>query len=678
MKKLLLIIALLLPLPPLQASLIFKESLGVGILAGTAASAITAGTIYTILKKKNAGNPLTKKEKIILAMATALPFTLITGASGIFSLSKLFANNDKNKTKNQTPPQQPQTRPQPTSPSAGSKDQPATGTVKNGAKTAESKSSSKAKNPEIPLPQEALPTPSAQELAQQAERKAQEEQANKDREAEQERLRKQKEQEEKQRLDREKKAKEEEDKRKKDLEETEKKRLEEEQRKKDEAEKAKRDQEEKDRKEKEEREEQDRLRKKQEEEEQKRKDEAKRLEEECKKKEVEEKQKAEEEKKRKAQEEKKARKESVADALKKLDLDKIKQLVKEPWFNHKKYYTKDGLTPLGDAISTYADNAGDPAKQTKADEIAQFLIQNGAKLDDPVEKRGSKKLFQHILEKRYLPNGYQPARYFEKISLIKKMVTDWGLKLSEQEKDYLLVDNANFQDFLETPLSEEEQKKNREVINFLKNELKADIDRYNAASSLNGHKTALIDAITYDLNAKNRIKFLLELGADPNKKNDSTGLYPLHVLASLNKQKHGLLYSPELGTVTDVAQLLLDKGADINAQSFSGITPLMTAVSNSDNDPTFIEFLLNNGAHINASIFHDIILSHYAWGYADSRESAQRKAEFIKLLQAKGADINCVIPNGKYAGKTPLALARSMSEKSNILIQALIDCGAKD
>lgn len=70
--------------------------------------------------------------------------------------------------------------------------------------------------------------------------------------------------------------------------------------------------------------------------------------------------------------------------------------------------------------------------------------------------------------------------------------------------------------------------------------------------------------------------------------NQYLGLTPMHLAAKSN--------SPQ------IIRLLMDKGADINAQDENGFTPLMYAIMQHSNDA--VKFLLENGANLN-------ILSRY-------------------------------------------------------------------
>lgn len=76
----------------------------------------------------------------------------------------------------------------------------------------------------------------------------------------------------------------------------------------------------------------------------------------------------------------------------------------------------------------------------------------------------------------------------------------------------------------------------------------------------------------------------LAKGANPKAKDSSTGL-PMFVLASLKSSE------------TDVLQMLLDRGANINVQtSGSGHTALMTAALG--NKPNIVSFLIQKGADL--------------------------------------------------------------------------------
>lgn len=73
-------------------------------------------------------------------------------------------------------------------------------------------------------------------------------------------------------------------------------------------------------------------------------------------------------------------------------------------------------------------------------------------------------------------------------------------------------------------------------------------------------------------NPAETIKFLLEMGADPNLES-SRGMTPLHYLA------HGFSHrAAEDGSGSRAASLLVQHGADIDRQDILGLTPLMISV----------------------------------------------------------------------------------------------------
>ncbi|MCD4784005.1 MAG: ankyrin repeat domain-containing protein [Candidatus Eremiobacteraeota bacterium] len=86
-------------------------------------------------------------------------------------------------------------------------------------------------------------------------------------------------------------------------------------------------------------------------------------------------------------------------------------------------------------------------------------------------------------------------------------------------------------------------------------------------------------------------KLLISKGADVNAKdNMKMGLTPLHITAYKGN--------------TDIAKLLIDKGADVNAKDNGGMTPLYWAVfkDNTKDNRDMMKLLISNGADINAKI----------------------------------------------------------------------------
>lgn len=95
----------------------------------------------------------------------------------------------------------------------------------------------------------------------------------------------------------------------------------------------------------------------------------------------------------------------------------------------------------------------------------------------------------------------------------------------------------------------------------------------------------------------------------------------------------------------EVAHLLVQNGADVNAASQNGlrVSPIHSAVA--AQNPEMVKFLLDNGADINAT---------QAGGFTPLHAAAQNGDEtLIKFLLEHMADINAMTDNGK----TPMELA---------------------
>lgn len=97
-------------------------------------------------------------------------------------------------------------------------------------------------------------------------------------------------------------------------------------------------------------------------------------------------------------------------------------------------------------------------------------------------------------------------------------------------------------------------------------------------------------------------------------------------------------------------ETILGKGADVNALSSVGKTPLMRAVMNYDG--TLIDHLIEKGAEVNMQDKRGWTSLHYA---ADSGS-----ADLVKQLVEKGANIT--IEDNK--GRTALDVAKARLEKS--------------
>lgn len=88
------------------------------------------------------------------------------------------------------------------------------------------------------------------------------------------------------------------------------------------------------------------------------------------------------------------------------------------------------------------------------------------------------------------------------------------------------------------------------------------------------------------------------------------------------------------GTAADVERLIAS-GADVNARSQAGLTPLMCAVS----DPRKVALLLDHGADLNARTASGATALYVASVYSGALES-------LKLLLARGADVSAATKTG--------------------------------
>ena len=164
-----------------------------------------------------------------------------------------------------------------------------------------------------------------------------------------------------------------------------------------------------------------------------------------------------------------------------------------------------------------------------------------------------------------------------------------------------------------------------------------------------------------------KVRLLLAKGADINARSKQ-GRTPLIVAAA---------YDGNL----EVVKLLIEKGADMAAKDGSGTTPLLAATD--VNDTETVKFLVARGADVKARM--EAPGARGAMGstpllYAASNDNA----ELVKLLLAKGADVNAVstpeglrVKNGMIAlgSFTPLLLATPFGRPETVKL--LLDAGAK-
>lgn len=83
------------------------------------------------------------------------------------------------------------------------------------------------------------------------------------------------------------------------------------------------------------------------------------------------------------------------------------------------------------------------------------------------------------------------------------------------------------------------------------------------------------------------VKLLLDQGADPNiAANNSFKVTPLHSACAISNY--------------DIAKILIEKGANVNAKQIQGVTPLHSAAHNGQ--AKLVKLLLKNGAEINSKM----------------------------------------------------------------------------
>ena len=151
------------------------------------------------------------------------------------------------------------------------------------------------------------------------------------------------------------------------------------------------------------------------------------------------------------------------------------------------------------------------------------------------------------------------------------------------------------------------------------------------------------------------VKMLFKVGIDVNAEKYSP-ILPLMVAS----KKTPLMVASKNGH-TEIVQLLLEKGAYVNAKDNYGETALMLAAANGRTE--IVQLLLEKGADVNAKNEYGRTALMYALG--------NYRTEIIQLLLEKGADVNA---KNKY-GSTALMFAASNGRTE--IVQILLEKGGR-
>lgn len=147
-----------------------------------------------------------------------------------------------------------------------------------------------------------------------------------------------------------------------------------------------------------------------------------------------------------------------------------------------------------------------------------------------------------------------------------------------------------------------------------------------------GVMTALLISASHDGDIATA-KLLIDKGVNVNVRIKGSfgheGFTPLHIAADYGHK--------------DVAELLINNGAEVDALSACASTPLSSATICGHKD--IVELLIAKGAAVNTKTTKGFIPLHFA--------SSRGHKEIVELLIAKGADVNAK----DEEGRTPLAEA---------------------
>ncbi|WP_353274418.1 ankyrin repeat domain-containing protein [Wolbachia endosymbiont (group B) of Hofmannophila pseudospretella] len=196
------------------------------------------------------------------------------------------------------------------------------------------------------------------------------------------------------------------------------------------------------------------------------------------------------------------------------------------------------------------------------------------------------------------------------------------------------------QDNIIEEIQEELKKQDQDLYLYLEWE-KGEFDLNYVFGPLFSTKEFTLLMIAAENGHTNIVEILLKKGADVNKK-DSYGPTALHLAA---KNGH-----------TNIVEILVEKGADVNVRDHHANTVLYLATNNGHEG--IVEILLEKGANVNGKSSFGVVPLHLA--------ASSGCESVVKVLLQAEANVNAVDKNGK----TPVDYAKSKN-----VIKALLEAG---
>jgi ankyrin repeat protein len=150
-------------------------------------------------------------------------------------------------------------------------------------------------------------------------------------------------------------------------------------------------------------------------------------------------------------------------------------------------------------------------------------------------------------------------------------------------------------------------------------------------------------------NDMQKVRYLIAIGADVNVKDSYASMSPLMMAA--------------YDGYTEMAKLLIEKGAEVNAKGGADMdmTPLIFAASQDRTD--MVKLLIEKGANVN-------LKTQYGWTplfFAVTRG----RTDIVKLLIDKRAEVNVQLPTGETA------LSEAEKTGKSDIVKLLRQAGAK-